>query len=230
MRSVLCEGGPTLNSFLLAAGLVDELFLTLNPKLLGGAAALTIVAGRSSWSPPTLELVSLAEGGGELFTRWRVQALKSLLRCRNTVHLRRLSRAFRYQCSSAWPRFDTDQARPRRAGAPARPGRAGRRVRGRQQGLRRRLRRARRASMRIGRGEFVFLVGPTGCGKSTCIRLLHEGARAQRGRASLIAGRASRTCRASACPTCAATSAWSSRTTSCSRTARSTTTWPTRSR
>jgi cell division transport system ATP-binding protein len=29
-----------------------------------------------------------------------------------------------------------------------------------------------RASMRIGRGEFVFLVGATGCGKSTCIRLL----------------------------------------------------------
>jgi cell division transport system ATP-binding protein len=28
------------------------------------------------------------------------------------------------------------------------------------------------ASMRINRGEFVFLVGPTGCGKSTCIRLL----------------------------------------------------------
>jgi cell division transport system ATP-binding protein len=27
-------------------------------------------------------------------------------------------------------------------------------------------------SMKIGRGEFVFLVGPTGCGKSTCIRLL----------------------------------------------------------
>jgi len=29
-----------------------------------------------------------------------------------------------------------------------------------------------RASIRIARGEFVFLVGPTGCGKSTCIRLL----------------------------------------------------------
>ena len=29
-----------------------------------------------------------------------------------------------------------------------------------------------RASMKINRGQFVFLVGPTGCGKSTCIRLL----------------------------------------------------------
>src|SRR4051794_30734056 len=29
-----------------------------------------------------------------------------------------------------------------------------------------------RVSMKIGRGEFVFLVGPTGCGKSTCVRLL----------------------------------------------------------
>jgi cell division transport system ATP-binding protein len=29
-----------------------------------------------------------------------------------------------------------------------------------------------RVSVKIGRGEFVFLVGPTGCGKSTCIRLL----------------------------------------------------------
>jgi riboflavin-specific deaminase-like protein len=73
IRSVLCEGGPTLNSFLLAAGLVDELFLTLHPKLLGGAAALTIVAGRELVEPAAAELVSLAEGGSELFTRWRLQ-------------------------------------------------------------------------------------------------------------------------------------------------------------
>jgi riboflavin-specific deaminase-like protein len=72
VRSVLCEGGPTLNSFLLAAGLVDELFLTLNPKLSGGAAALTIVAGRALVEPAELELVSLAEGDGDLFSRWRV--------------------------------------------------------------------------------------------------------------------------------------------------------------
>jgi riboflavin-specific deaminase-like protein len=72
VHSVLCEGGPTLNSHLLAAGLVDELFLTLNPKLAGGAAALTIVAGRELVEPAELELISVAEGGGDLFTRWRV--------------------------------------------------------------------------------------------------------------------------------------------------------------
>jgi riboflavin-specific deaminase-like protein len=74
IRSVLCEGGPTLNSYLFAAGLVDELFLTLNPKVSGGAAALTIVAGREAVEPAELDLVSVAEGDGDLFTRWRVRS------------------------------------------------------------------------------------------------------------------------------------------------------------
>src|SRR3954454_4275482 len=46
-----------------------------------------------------------------------------------------------------------------------------------------------RISMRIGRGEFVFLVGPTGCGKSTCIRLLMKELEATSGIVS-VAGRA----------------------------------------
>ncbi|MFN2616217.1 MAG: RibD family protein [Thermoleophilaceae bacterium] len=74
VRSVLCEGGPTLNSHLLAAGLVDELFLSLSPKLAGGAAALTIVAGRELVEPAELRLAWVAEGEGDLFTRWRVDA------------------------------------------------------------------------------------------------------------------------------------------------------------
>jgi cell division transport system ATP-binding protein len=45
-----------------------------------------------------------------------------------------------------------------------------------------------RVSMRIGRGEFVFLVGPTGCGKSTCIRLLMKELEATSGVVS-VAGR-----------------------------------------
>jgi cell division transport system ATP-binding protein len=44
------------------------------------------------------------------------------------------------------------------------------------------------ASMRIGRGEFVFLVGPTGCGKSTCIRLLQKELETSAGEI-LIAGK-----------------------------------------
>jgi riboflavin-specific deaminase-like protein len=73
VRTVLCEGGPTLNSYLFAARLVDELFLSLNPKVVGGAAALTIVAARELVEPAELELVSVAEGDGDLFTRWRLR-------------------------------------------------------------------------------------------------------------------------------------------------------------
>jgi len=70
---VLCEGGPTLNSFLLGAGLVDELFLSLHPLLAGGGEGLTIVAGRGLVAPPELELVSLAEADSDVFTRWRIR-------------------------------------------------------------------------------------------------------------------------------------------------------------
>ncbi|MEA2408583.1 MAG: hypothetical protein QOE69_2702, partial [Thermoleophilaceae bacterium] len=77
IRSILCEGGPTLNSFLFAAGLVDELFLTLNPKVLGGASALTIVAGRELVEPAEPTLVSVAEHESELYTRWRFPTRRS---------------------------------------------------------------------------------------------------------------------------------------------------------
>ncbi|MEK6229877.1 MAG: cell division ATP-binding protein FtsE [Actinomycetota bacterium] len=45
-----------------------------------------------------------------------------------------------------------------------------------------------RASMKIGRGEFVFLVGATGCGKSTCIRLVMKELEPSAG-SILIAGK-----------------------------------------
>jgi riboflavin-specific deaminase-like protein len=72
VRSVLCEGGPTLNAELLRAHAVDELFLSLAPKLLGGAEALTIVKGAALPEPVELELVSMLEWEDELFLRVRV--------------------------------------------------------------------------------------------------------------------------------------------------------------
>ena len=73
IRSVLCEGGPTLNSHLLAAGLVDELFLTLDPMVVGGADALTLAAGRPLPDPVRAELLTLLKGDDGLFFRWRIR-------------------------------------------------------------------------------------------------------------------------------------------------------------
>jgi riboflavin-specific deaminase-like protein len=70
VRSILCEGGPLLNASLLAAGLIDELFLTTVPKLAGGAGALTIVGDLPLAEPLELGLVWLLESAGELFARY----------------------------------------------------------------------------------------------------------------------------------------------------------------
>ncbi|MEA2298713.1 MAG: hypothetical protein QOF77_1649 [Solirubrobacteraceae bacterium] len=72
VRSVVCEGGPSLNGELLAAGLVDELFLSVSPLLVGGPEPLTIVEG---WAGPTgLELIWVLEDEGLLYARYRVRA------------------------------------------------------------------------------------------------------------------------------------------------------------
>ena len=70
VRSVLCEGGPSLNAGLLEAGVVDELFLTLSPTVVGGTDPTTIVEGGGTRTG--LELVWTLEAGGFLFLRYRV--------------------------------------------------------------------------------------------------------------------------------------------------------------
>ena len=72
IRSVLCEGGPTLNGALLAEGVVDELFLTVAPLIAGGPDPLTIVEGSGPETAVPLELVWLLEGDGMLFCRYAV--------------------------------------------------------------------------------------------------------------------------------------------------------------
>jgi 2,5-diamino-6-(ribosylamino)-4(3H)-pyrimidinone 5'-phosphate reductase len=70
-RRILSEGGPTLNAALFEAGLIDEIFLTIAPKLLGGAEPLTIVKGGNFGVIP-LELRSLVDLDGELFLKYGV--------------------------------------------------------------------------------------------------------------------------------------------------------------
>ncbi len=71
VRHLLCETGPTLSSALLAAGLLDELFLTLAPKLLAGDAA-PLLAGPPLRPPVPLALRGLCEHEGELYLRYQV--------------------------------------------------------------------------------------------------------------------------------------------------------------
>ncbi|MDP8961908.1 MAG: dihydrofolate reductase family protein [Actinomycetota bacterium] len=70
---VLCEGGPSLNAGLLRAGLVDELFLTVSPVVVAGAA-LRIVDGEVPHVPLRSKLEELREHAGELLLRYRFAA------------------------------------------------------------------------------------------------------------------------------------------------------------
>jgi riboflavin biosynthesis pyrimidine reductase len=69
-RTVLCEGGPTLNATLFAAGVVDEVHLCLAAMLVGGREPLTLINGARLQPPTRLELASVHESGGYLFLRY----------------------------------------------------------------------------------------------------------------------------------------------------------------
>jgi riboflavin-specific deaminase-like protein len=71
-KRILCEGGPTLNAALFEAQLIDEIFLTIAPKLVAGDDPLTIVKGPRFAATIQLELKSLVELEGELFLHYRV--------------------------------------------------------------------------------------------------------------------------------------------------------------
>jgi riboflavin-specific deaminase-like protein len=72
-RRILCEGGPTLNAALFGANLIDEVFLTIAPKLVAGADPLTIVNGPRFAHTILLKLRSLVELEGELFLHYGVE-------------------------------------------------------------------------------------------------------------------------------------------------------------
>lgn len=69
--SVLLEGGPTVNARFHAAGLIDELFWTVGPWLLGGEGLPMLAPEPPAQSPRPAQLVSIHRHGDELFLRYR---------------------------------------------------------------------------------------------------------------------------------------------------------------
>ncbi len=68
LKSIVCEGGPSLAAQLVTAGLVDEVCVTSSPVLNGGALP---AFGSAEFAPVPLTLTQLMhDDAGFLFTRW----------------------------------------------------------------------------------------------------------------------------------------------------------------
>ena len=71
VKRLLCEGGGELNDALFRADLVDEIHLTVCPKIFGGRTASTFADGlgcQRLTDATNFELTSLKRENGELFT------------------------------------------------------------------------------------------------------------------------------------------------------------------
>jgi 5-amino-6-(5-phosphoribosylamino)uracil reductase len=66
---VLCEGGPTLAGQFVTAGLVDEVNLTLAPKMISGRSA-RMTGGRPAEPPVGMRLDRALMGEESLFLRY----------------------------------------------------------------------------------------------------------------------------------------------------------------
>ena len=69
LRHLLCEGGPSLLHDVVDAGVLDELCLTLSPRLVGGDAA-RVLSGAALDPVRELACASLLEEDGFLLSRW----------------------------------------------------------------------------------------------------------------------------------------------------------------
>jgi riboflavin-specific deaminase-like protein len=77
VRWLVLEGGPILNYAFFSQGLVDEVFWTIAPKIVGGTGAESKTMVEGPPFPPDrpvrLDLLSCFANGAELFLRYRVQ-------------------------------------------------------------------------------------------------------------------------------------------------------------
>ena len=75
VRTVACEGGPTLFRSLLERGLVDQLNLTIAPYMFGGANAPTLTGLSKEFLPASVHcsLIDMRVVGEECFLTYRIK-------------------------------------------------------------------------------------------------------------------------------------------------------------
>jgi 2,5-diamino-6-(ribosylamino)-4(3H)-pyrimidinone 5'-phosphate reductase len=75
VRTLACEGGPTLFRSLLEQGLVDQLSLTIAPYLFGGANAPTLTGLSKEFLPNSVHcsLIDMRSVGNECFLTYRIR-------------------------------------------------------------------------------------------------------------------------------------------------------------
>lgn len=78
-KRVLVEGGPTLLTSFLKEDLIDEIFLTVSPKIFGSEKDVTLTLAEGYLFPPDkikkFKLLSVKKMGDEVFLRYRKPAL-----------------------------------------------------------------------------------------------------------------------------------------------------------
>jgi riboflavin-specific deaminase-like protein len=74
VRNVLLEGGGELHFAFAKAGVVDELYITVTPRLIGGASAPTVLDGKGFLAAhhPRLRIISSRRVGDEMFLKYRI--------------------------------------------------------------------------------------------------------------------------------------------------------------
>ena len=79
VRRLVCEGGAQIFRALLAAGLVDELHVTLCPRIFGGEKAPTLTGIPGAFLPASVPLIlkKMEVIEGECFLRYRVGAQRA---------------------------------------------------------------------------------------------------------------------------------------------------------
>jgi riboflavin-specific deaminase-like protein len=75
VRTLACEGGPTLFRSLIEKGLVDQLNLTIAPYLFGGARAPTLTGLSKNFLPASVHcsLIEMRTVGDECFLTYRIK-------------------------------------------------------------------------------------------------------------------------------------------------------------